>query len=65
MSKMWMIFYSSLVTLGVMASKGCESKTGQKQDKIPKEILASTTDDALHALLIAERKRITLFYATS
>ena len=50
------MFFSSLVMLGVMSSKGCEPKTVQKQDKTPKEILASPTDDALHDLLIAESK---------
>jgi cytochrome c peroxidase len=56
MSKTWMIFYSSLVMLGVMASNGCEPKTVQKKDNISKEILASSTDDDLHALLVAESK---------
>lgn len=64
MSKTWMMFYSSLIMLSVMASKGCEPKAVQKEGVSQEEMYASPTDDALQALLVSESKGEGLSYFT-
>ncbi len=64
MNRAWMMFYTSLVILGVMSTKGCGDEPVQRQEAKAETPAISQLDDDLEQLLLTEAQGQGLAYYT-